>query len=1019
MSQSFSWVLLFCLLLLTVLAKETNDDVNGKVHSSIISPKHGDLQRDSQQLTVVATVTGGYRVWSQQRELVLCYSRSNDNSFNYNVDPEETVACQPLLHGINVCPMQPFSSSIIVSVTAWIERRLIANGTTTIAHTCCKSRVYLWEDPIVAVDALKDLIYKKEHAVPASVDELPLLYLHLGIALQQESKTQSYFSASLQRLKATAAFSRSLTLSTHALPVLHTFGPSMGSPLSIASLAQGHLEAMEEDVREERYANGFVDDMYQEETTVVKCNEDREIVLLSAYIQAVGAVKDDAYNQTVAAMQASLECYSRRHGYGLMFITHVNEGTLPYLHYIKIFGFKKVLREMPGAKWIIWLDADARVLDISFSLADFLQSHADNETHLFALRYPLETTRRAIEAASVSSKSRDFVVTNYAIGIRNSLKGRHFIDTWATVARVRYDAPYFDLVGFLYALTLLLREDKHGRHTAEFIRTTVLSMPDLSSDESEVRAPLQEFLQEMRKYNAKLGLQQDDGQYSRVGPILLVGDVSNIKSSGAHFHAEHPFDTMKDLIKSRQHERLNPSSTPLPLPFLLHSKYSLFCCACRHAWTPCSQQSAADHLSTDDINTFDEIYRDVLKNSCTSEEAMLLAPPQDAIKADERFSKWGESTWSQACLSIWGYHSAHFADILDRACTFQGKAVLNLQLFDSLKSTHPLEVPVLSTTRPVRDILLDVNSSLLPQFLEVCSEFSHRPHECATDLGLQLRNYVITEACQPKLYLPNQVGDGACSSLLAVEERKKEVTAAATAEALNEGDFTAELWQRVLHKVILPRRESAWNDYYSDVVSFLRRHHGHQSSGFRIVEVGTAYGGLSDKIAGELRNSNVYVVDPFLYDNECDGHGSCSGHDHMATQLDSIADSFGASPEELAQAWGHALLHDQSKRHGCRYHLLRLPSTSAAPAFEDGSVDAIFLDGLHTYEGVKADIQAWLPKLKSPGGSFIFNDAAHEAFPGVLRAMNELVASLSPQPTAYIGAFDTPPGVGNVALVLS
>lgn len=42
-------------------------------------------------------------------------------------------------------------------------------------------------------------------------------------------------------------------------------------------------------------------------------------------------------------------------------------------------------------------------------------------------------------------------------------------------------------------------------------------------------------------------------------------------------------------------------------------------------------------------------------------------------------------------------------------------------------------------------------------------------------------------------------------------------------------------------------------------------------------------------------------------------------------------------------------------------------SVAASSKFENGSIDIIFVDGDHSYEGVKADLAAWTPKMKSGG----------------------------------------------------
>ncbi|AJY44666.1 class I SAM-dependent methyltransferase [Martelella endophytica] len=50
-----------------------------------------------------------------------------------------------------------------------------------------------------------------------------------------------------------------------------------------------------------------------------------------------------------------------------------------------------------------------------------------------------------------------------------------------------------------------------------------------------------------------------------------------------------------------------------------------------------------------------------------------------------------------------------------------------------------------------------------------------------------------------------------------------------------------------------------------------------------------------------------------------------------------------------------------------RFRILHGRSVDMEANVEDGSLDLVFLDGDHSYDGVRADIDAWLPKL-APGG---------------------------------------------------
>ena len=79
-------------------------------------------------------------------------------------------------------------------------------------------------------------------------------------------------------------------------------------------------------------------------------------------------------------------------------------------------------------------------------------------------------------------------------------------------------------------------------------------------------------------------------------------------------------------------------------------------------------------------------------------------------------------------------------------------------------------------------------------------------------------------------------------------------------------------------------------------------------------------------------------------------------------------------------------------KHGDRITLMEKDTVLAANDVEDESLDLVFIDADHSYEGCKADIIAWRPKLR-PGGWLMGHDYEPVSFPGVVQAVDELVPS--------------------------
>jgi len=141
----------------------------------------------------------------------------------------------------------------------------------------------------------------------------------------------------------------------------------------------------------------------------------------------------------------------------------------------------------------------------------------------------------------------------------------------------------------------------------------------------------------------------------------------------------------------------------------------------------------------------------------------------------------------------------------------------------------------------------------------------------------------------------------------------------------------------------------SWPKCYYGVFSSIINENNYK----KVLEVGCAYGFHTKQVISNTEIESYIMVDPYVpYANDIFS--------------DSVQNVYKDGPLSNFDQFLHLVMEELSEYKEKITHI-RKPSIEASKDIEDGSLDAIFVDGDHSYNAVKEDLHAWWPKLRVGG----------------------------------------------------
>jgi hypothetical protein len=144
-------------------------------------------------------------------------------------------------------------------------------------------------------------------------------------------------------------------------------------------------------------------------------------------------------------------------------------------------------------------------------------------------------------------------------------------------------------------------------------------------------------------------------------------------------------------------------------------------------------------------------------------------------------------------------------------------------------------------------------------------------------------------------------------------------------------------------------------------------------------EIGVCQGEFSEALLKIVQPRKLHLIDPWEHQARADYARDLNNVDaeQQEQRYRGVLDKFAAEIDA-----GQVVMH-------------RAYSQDAASRFADGQLDWIYIDGLHSYEGCRSDLQHYKQKM-SPAGLILGHDYTNHTFAqhmdfGVVEAVNEFV----------------------------